>query len=475
MQKGCFVKSTISRRSFLGGLSASSLLAGGGCASILSSRSPNEMLCHACIGTANMAKYDMEQFLANPRVKIVALCDVDAEFLAAAKKKAPDARVYRDWRELLAAEGDRLDSLNVSTPDHTHAVIAANAMKRGKHVYCQKPLCKYMDESALLRGLAAERGAVTQLGTQIAAGACERTTVEALRAGLVGPIRRVAFFSTRNGGSRVERTVPVPAPVPATLDWDTWIGPAPMRPYSPAYHPFNWRIFTDFGSGWVGDLCIHLASCIWLGLDIGEAMPLAVRAEVNAEALTNPAYRGCWPRYSHITWEMPGIRASGGRPFPVEWFSGLSDDPATPAEFLPPEFCREVYRKRGIEKMPYEGRVIEGEEGWLLVPHGFDMSLRPLVVMKDGRAAPSLPKVGQAPSHFDEFALRCLEGGRARSDFAWTTYMTDAMLLGGVAERLPGRRHVWNNETRSFDTPEATALLKSRYREGWQLPGCKVS
>ena len=122
-----------SRRSFLKGFSAASLVAGGGgCASILSSRSPNSMLCHACIGTANMAEYDMEKFLANPRVKIVALCDVDATFLAAAKKKAPDARIYRDWRELLAAEGDRIDSLNVSTPDHTHAVIAANAMKRAR-------------------------------------------------------------------------------------------------------------------------------------------------------------------------------------------------------------------------------------------------------------------------------------------------------------------------------------------------------
>ena len=459
----------LGRRSFLKGMSAASLFLGGGCASILSSRSPNSMLCHACIGTANMAGYDMDQFLANPRVKVVALCDVDAEFLAAARKKAPDARVYRDWRELLAVEGDRLDSLNVSTPDHTHAVIAANAMRRGKHVYCQKPLCKYLDESALLRRLAAEKGVVTQLGTQIAAGACERTTVAALRSGIVGPVRRVVLFSTRDADSRIERTVPVPAPVPATLDWDSWIGPAPMRPYSPIYHPLNWRIFTDFGSGWVGDLCIHLASCIWLGLGIGDTMPVAVRAEVNAEALDNPAYRGCWPRYSHITWEFPGVPASGGRPFPVEWFSGFSDEPATPEEFLPPKFCREVYRRCGIEKMPYEGRVVEGELGWMLVPHGFDLNLRPLVVMKDGRAAPPLPKAGPAPSHFDEFAGKCLDGGRARSDFAWTTHMTDAILLGGVAERLPGRRHLWNDGAKSFDVPEATALLKSSYRSGWSL------
>jgi hypothetical protein len=227
-------------------------------------------------------------------------------------------------------------------------------------------------------------------------------------------------------------------------------------------------MYTDFGSGWVGDLCIHLASCVWLGLDIGRTMPRAVRADVNAEALTNPAYRGCWPRYSHIGWEFSGVAASGGRPFTVEWFSGLSDDPATPAEFLPPAICREVYGKCGIGKLPYEGRVIEGEDGYLLVPHGFDLNLRPYMVMKNG-AAQALPKVGAAPTHFDEFVERCLDGGRARSDFAWTTYMTDAILLGGVAERLPGRRHVWNDADKAFDTREANALLKSSYRGGWSM------
>jgi hypothetical protein len=131
--------------------------------------------------------------------------------------------------------------------------------------------------------------------------------------------------------------------------------------------------------------------------------------------------------------------------------------------------CREVYRKCGIDKMPYEGRVIEGEDGYLLVPHGFDLNLRPHVVMKNGKSAPPLPKVGPALTHFDEFAERCLDGGRTRSDFAWTTYMTDAILLGGVAERLPGRRHTWNDAAKSFDTPEATVIIKSAYREGWKV------
>ena len=155
----------------------------------------------------------------------------------------------------------------------------------------------------------------------------------------------------------------------------------------------------------------------------------------------------------------------------MEWFSGFSDKPAAPAEFLPPEVCYEVCRRAGVEKLPYEGRVVEGEAGWLLVPHGWEKGLKPSIVMKDGRAAPTLPFADESCSHFDEFAARCLDGGKALSDFSWTARMMDAVLLGGVAERLPGRRHVWNDATRAFDTDEATAMLKSSYRKGWELPG----
>lgn len=461
----------LSRRSFLRGAAASSLWAAGGCAgfpSLLSSRSPNALLTHACIGTANMAGYDLDQFLKNPQVRITALCDVDADFLAAAKKKVPDARVYRDWRELLAAEGDRLDSVNVSTPDHGHTVQISGALKAGKHVYAQKPLCKYFDECAYLRDLAAKSGKVTQLGTQMAANACDRATVEALRQGLIGPVRRVMLFSTRTGASRVARKQPVPCVVPPTLDWERWIGPAPMRPYAPGYHPLLWRMYTDFGSGWIGDLCIHVISAPWQGLGIGDAAPLAVRADVDAAALTDPSCKGCWPRYSHITWEMPGVPGSGMKPFQMEWFSGFSEDAATPAAFLPPTVCHEVCRQAGIGKLPLEGRVIEGEKGYLLVPHGWDaQTLR--IVMKDGSTPPPLPQVGDAPSHFDEYVARCFDGKTARSDFAWTTRMMDAVLMGGIAERLPGRRHVWNPSTRTFDSAEANRLSVSAYRDGWTL------
>lgn len=460
----------VTRRSFLKSSAVASLWTAGGCAgfpAITSVRSPNALLSHACIGTANMAGHDLRQFIRNPNVRIAALCDVDANLLAAARKLVPDARVYADYREMLEKEGDRIDSVNVSTPDHVHTVQIAAALKAGKHVYAQKPLCKYFDEAAYLRALSARTGLVTQLGTQMAASERDRQLVAILRSGMFGPVERIIMFSTRSGCSRTERTVPVAKPVPSYLNWDLWIGPAPMRDYSPDYHPKIWRKFTDFGSGWIGDLCVHMISAPWQGLEMGERAPLSVRAEVNASALTNPAYRGCWPRYSHIVWKMPGVPASGGKPFEMEWLSGLSDEKDTPANFLPPPICAEVAAKgKKSTKLEYEGRLVETASAYLLVPHGWG-DYETVVVMKDGSTPPPLPEMPAAPSHYDEFVDRCLCGGLARSDFSWSARMMDAVLMGGIAERLPNVEHRWNAATRTFDTVAANALAKSNYRDGW--------
>ncbi len=465
----------VNRRSFIKSISAASCFTAGGCASILSSRSPNSKLCHACIGTANMANYDLKAFLANPNVQITALCDVDADYLAAAKKLVPGARVYTDWREMLVAEGDGLDSVNVSTPDHTHTPIVASALRAGKNVYSQKPLCKFLDEAQLLKRLAAESGKVTQLGTQLAAGPTDRLCVKILESGVIGPVRRVMMFSTRNGSMRVPRFVPKTGPVPSTLDWDKWLGPAPWRAYSKTYHPIKWRIFTDFGTGWVGDLCIHIINSPWMGLGCGNAAPLSIRAEMDSAALSDPACKGTWPLYSHIAWNMPGVRGSGMKPFTLEWFSGLSLQPGTPENFLPPRICHDVAAKSKFGELPLEGRVIEGELGYMLVPHGFgdakDPVGLPTITMKDGGSPPSLPSLDPAPSHYDEYVLRCREGGKARSDFSRIASLMEAVIMGGVAERIPNVTHRWDASKRCFDSAEANAIVKSSYREGWKLEG----
>ena len=460
----------LKRRDFIGLALSSGVVAG--FPAIVSARSPNSRLVHACIGTHGMAGADMRTFASfNDVAEIGAICDVDAQFLEEAKTLLPNARVYRDWRELLEKEGDRIDSVNVSTPDHTHTIIAANALMRGKHVYCQKPLCKKLDECRLLRRLAAEKGVVTQLGTQFAAWLGDRQIVEFLKTGVIGPVTRVCLFSTRNGVSRSERVLRPAAPVPAKLDWDGWIGPAPMRDYATGYHPMLWRMWRDFGSGWIGDLCIHVISAPWIGLELGQTAPLAVQAAVNPEFHSDPVYRQAWPRYSHITWEFPGIAASGGKPFIMDWCSGIAEDKTVTPEFLPPAAYEALFAKTPLKTRPPEGRVIEGEKGWILAPHGDSAAM---VLLRDGTVVRP-PKLGKVPTHHREFIEKCRDGGKTRSDFAWSTWMMESVVMGGVCEQLPDRRFTWNAAKACFDNaPDANAFLKSGYRAGWELPGLTI-
>lgn len=456
------------RREFL----TSSLAAGVafGFPALVSARSPNAKVCHACIGTHGMAGADMRTFAGfKDLLDVVAVCDVDAAYLAEAKKLLPNARVYRDWRELLAAEGDRIDAVNVSTPDHTHTIISANAMRRGKHVYCQKPLCKKLDECRLLRRLAAETGVTTQLGTQFASGLGDRQIVAFLQQGVIGPVTRVCLYSTRNGMSRVRRVLEAPAPVPANLDWEGWVGPAPMTAYRPKnYHPTLWRMWRDYGSGWIGDLCIHVVSAPWIGLGLGATAPRTVEAVVDPEVRTDPVYKKAWPRYSHITWEFPGVAATGGRPFRMEWFSGIKSDPTVPASFLPPAEYEALFAKTPLKARSEEGRVIEGEKGWILAPH----ASAPMVLLRDGTVIKP-PKLGREPNHHRQFAEQVARGGGAtRSSFDWSTWMMESVVMGGVCEQLPDRRLTWNAAQGCFENaPDANALLKSAYRDGWTLAG----
>ena len=198
----------------------------GGFPAITAVRSPNGLLRHASIGTANMAGGDIKSLRTHPKIEMAAFCDVDAKYLDRMRKEFPKAHFYRDWRELLENEGDAIDSMNISIPDHNHTIVAAAAMRKGKHIYLQKPLCKSHAEAALLRDLAVRNGVVTQMGAQYTAFMADRQTVELLRTGALGPMERAYFFSTRKGLSRRRRYLPASVPAPAHLDWDLWLGTA---------------------------------------------------------------------------------------------------------------------------------------------------------------------------------------------------------------------------------------------------------
>jgi predicted dehydrogenase len=400
---------------------------------------------------------DLDNFRQHPRVEIAALCDVDDHPLKAAAAKVPGARTYRDWRELLAAEGDKVDSVNVTVPDHMHFPIAYAAIQHGKHVYCQKPMCHDVAEVRRLTQAAAARKVVTQLGTQMASMAADRTTVQWLREGVIGKVRRLYLSANRPGAVEHYRPAgPRPAPgppPPSTLAWDLWLGTAPERPFVPdIYHPVKWRGWLDFGTGWSGDIGCHIFDAVWKGL--GLQAPKSVVARVQESWKTSPARRAdTWPQANHITWIFPGNALSGGEDILVEWFDG---------EFWAPQEIRALY---SVEDYPTESAMIVGERGALLNPLGSSALLLPEEQFKDVKR----PRFDHR-NHYHHFVDACLGGPMCESHFAQTGPMTEAILLGTTAVRLPDTKLEWDAKNlQSPNQPAADALLRRTYRQGWEM------
>ena len=455
-----FAGADMTRSGFLRGLAAFGAMPVVGCSapSILERRGAGDALCHACVGVGGMGLADLKGLISHPRIRIVALCDVDSSNLAKAAKLCPGARLYRNAHEMFAAEEGRIDSVNVSTPDHTHAGYVLDALGRGLNVYAQKPLCRTVADSRRIEALASEKGVVTQMGTQIAAHECDRQTVALLKSGVIGEIRHVWIFSNRGGQSCADHTWPLkPTPVPSTLDWKEWLGPAPWRDYvEGVYHPFAWRRWRDFGTSWLGDLGLHLLSPVWIGMGLGTSEPLEVKADYTVE--DRELMRQFWPRNSHVIWKMPGAAATGGKPFGIEWCDGsivardaiengdrdafsskkmnidgsgvkASMDP----KYFPPAFFKELFAKTPIGAQPLQGRVIEGTEGWVLSVH-FDVA--PAAVLKNGSVI-AAPQVGPAPSHWHEYVNCCLDGGTPTSSFAWAGRLSEMVIRGNSAMVMP--------------------------------------
>ncbi|MBP5320885.1 MAG: Gfo/Idh/MocA family oxidoreductase [Kiritimatiellae bacterium] len=457
----------LSRRSFLAGtaaFSAAGLMGNRAFAALPTPRviGANEKIHHACIGVGGMGFHDFSNFLAHPRAEIVAICDVDENNLKRAAEKVPNARRYRDWRELLEKEGDAIDSVNAAVPDHMHAVIAMNAMRRGKHVYCQKPLCHDVAECRLLADTVRDSKVVTQLGTQHASGAGDMIAVQWLRQGVIGEAKYAYLASNRTGAIRDYRLVgPRPAkgePPPATLAWDLWIGTAPEREFAPGiYHQVKWRAWQDFGTGWSGDIGCHIFDAVWKGLNMGALAPISVRAEVQESWKNSPARRAdVWPQSDHITWTFPGIPATGGKPFTFEWFDG---------EIFPPEEAQRLARDAGFERFPEEAAMVVGTEGAILIPH----TCAPVLIPKAKFASLPRPKVPPR-NHYHHFLDACLGGEMCESHFVQTGPMAETIILGTVAIRRPDVTLNWDAKAlRVTNDEEANRYLRRTYRKGWEI------
>jgi predicted dehydrogenase len=417
--------------------------------------SPNGKLCHACIGVSRMGFGDLKNFQQHPRVEIVALCDVDAKHLETAAKLVSGARRYADWRELLDKEGDKIDSVNVTVPDHMHFPIAYAAVERGKHVYCQKPMCHELEEVRRLTAAAVKKGIVTQLGTQHSSSIGGRMTVQLLRNGAIGKIKHVYLCSNRAAPNRVKGPRPAQGEAPPPyLKWDLWIGTAPMRPYAPEiYHPATWRGWLDFGTSWCADMGTHLLDSAWRGLDLKS--PTSVTAEVEDSWKHSPPRRADnWPQSEHVTWTFPGNERIEGPELAVEWFDG---------EMLPPKEARDW---NVTTKFPLEAALLVGTDGALLQQLGAGPRLLP----KDKFAGFPYPKLPPR-DHYRHFVDACLGGEKTEAGFGQTAPMMETILLGTIAIRCFGKKLAWDPAVMKFpNCPEADRYLTRRYRDGWQVP-----
>jgi predicted dehydrogenase len=283
--------------------------------------------------------------------------------------------------------------------------------------------------------------------------------VQFMREGVIGAVKRVILCSNRPNAIeayRLEGPRPTqPQVAPETLDWNLWLGTAPERPFaSGIYHPKKWRAWQDFGTGWAGDIGCHIFDAVWKGL--GLTAPLSVVAEVQASWKDSPERRAdTWPQSDHITWNFPGSTLTGGKELTVEWFDG---------EMFPPD---DVQKLVDLPQYPAESAMVIGTEGILVLQHRAGPQLFPREKFKD-LVRPKLP----ARNHYHHFADACLGGEKTESHFAQTGPMTEAILLGTVAIRTPGKTLKWDAAGMTFKkNPEANRLLRRTYRQGWQVAG----
>lgn len=422
---------------------------------LLSSRvwadAPSDRLNHACIGADGMGWSDLTSLASHPRIEIVAVCDVDLARMEKAREKFPQARFYQDWRELLATEGDRIDSVNVSVPDHMHAPISMAAMKRGKHVYCQKPLTHEVAEARAMRVTAEQAKVVTQMGNQIQSESVYRTAVKWVRDGWIGKVKELHAWT---GAQFPQRGRPAGAdPIPETLNWDFWLGVAPERPYKAGiYHSFNWRGWQDFGGGAIGDFGCHILDSPFKAMDL--TAPTSIRAEVPPEWMSDANWsRENWPDWEIIHYEFPATPFTAGT-LPVTWYDGGKQP--SPALF------GETFVKSG-QAVPGSGALFIGEAGRLLLPHVGEP-----VLLESRRAGETPPRV-ESIHHYHAFIDACLGTGETGSNFRYAGPLAETTLLGTIAVRLPGQTLHWNAETLEFaGSADAQRMVSRSYRPGWQ-------
>ncbi len=377
---------------------------------------------------------------------IYALCDVDSEYASRTFAQYPSAKTYSDWRRMLDREPE-IDAVVIGTPDHNHAPIAAAFMKAGKHVYVEKPMCKTVFETRELRRIAEENNVVTQMGNQGHNSDGSFRAVEWIRAGVLGDVREVRLATNRPIWPQGNLQRPEGIRVPRTLNWDVWLGPAPVKPYHPDVCHFDWRGLWDYGTGAIGDMGAHIYDvCIW-ALELG--LPTTIQA--NSTAYSSEYL----PQAEVIVYEFP---ARGSKPpVTVSWVDGGLTALRHPA--LP-------------DGVRTTSAMIIGSNGTVLT-HS-DYGGRP-ALYRNGEALeiepaePSLPRMGNI---FEDWINAIKNGTKSTNDFTVSAHLTEIMLLGVLAVATKGYSTTlkYDGENMAFtNLPEADEFLHYEYRQGWTL------
>ena len=386
--------------------------------------------------------------------EIVALCDVDSIRLDAAAKKVsarcPRVRRYRDWREMLERERS-LDAVVVSTPDHMHAAAAIAAMKHGLHVYVEKPLVRTFFEAERFRHVAAECGVVTQMGNNGNGTDSQRRNIEILQSGVIGDVSEIHVTTNRpiwpQGLERPEGS----DTIPPTLDWNLWLGIAPKRPFKKnVYHAFKWRGWFDFGTGAMGDIACHAMSFFWRGL--------ALEHVVSVECVkSTPRFSETYPVATTVKLAVTSSRQPN--PVDVYWYDGKTAPDV--------ETCRRL--TDGV-KSHMGGTIVVGERGILWNGRLKLKGDKDFIRLQDHPAVCNLPvTLPRVRNHHWEFAEAVRGGAKPFSDVDHSVPLTEAVLLGCVSQRVPGRLD-WDAARRRFvNSDEANALLMPHLRSGWEI------
>ena len=387
---------------------------------------------------------------------IVALCDVDWDYAKKTFEEYPEAKQFKDYRHMLDDMGDKIDAVMIATPDHTHACIAMECMRRGKHVYVQKPLTHSVYEARMLTEAAHKYGVVTQMGNQGNSGEGVRQICEWIWDGAIGDVREVHAWTDRPVWPQ-GLAVPTDKPaIPDSFDWDLWLGPAQYRDYHPTYHPWNWRAWVDFGTGSLGDMACHILDPVFWALKLKYATSVqGSYCNPMSERWKRLKVSASYPLGSMIHLEYPARESMPE--VKIHWYDGG----------LLPERPDELEEGRS---MGTNGVIFVGDKGKLMCgSYGSSPQIIPYSEMKKyKRPEKTIPRI--ETSHEMEWVNAIKEGRKPVDNFDYSGPLTEMVLMGNLCMFAPNEKLLWDGEKMEVtNKPELNNYVNPPYREGWKL------